>query len=71
MGNYVQAIESYNNATYIDQNNFENYKQLGDAYSSQGSYDEAASAYEKALQLDPGNAEVIEELRKLQGQPSS
>jgi len=53
-----QAIEYLNQALALDSGHYESYNLLGLAYFEKKNYAEAASAYQKCLELRPGVSEV-------------
>ncbi|BAO54923.1 tetratricopeptide repeat protein [Nonlabens marinus] len=62
-GDYQEAINSYNSILQSGLQSAEVYFNLGNAYYKQNEVGPAIFNYEKALQLDPGNKEVKNNLR--------
>ena len=58
-GRYDEAIARYQQATRLEPNNAEIYKQMGICYIHMGWKDEAKACLDKAAQLDPKIAEEI------------
>ena len=57
-GNAPSAIKTLREATELDPRNWNAWNKLGLATTSLGAFDEAESAYQKAISLVPENAEV-------------
>ena len=56
-GNYLKAIEKYNDAIDISPNHKRAYLFRGTAYAGMGKLDEAIADYDKELSIDPKNQE--------------
>jgi Flp pilus assembly protein TadD len=57
-GLWREAIYRWEKATQLDPTYVAAYNDLGIAYEHEGQLDKARKAYEKALELDPNNAQV-------------
>jgi Flp pilus assembly protein TadD len=57
-GLWREAIYRWEKATQLDPSYVAAYNDLGIAYEHEGQLDKARKAYEKALELDPNNAQV-------------
>ena len=57
-GNYQSALDLYNNIVEAEQKSVPLYFNLGNTYYKMGTYTMAIYYYEKALKLDPSNADV-------------
>ena len=57
-GNYQSALDLYNNIVEAEQESVLLYFNLGNTYYKMGTYPMAIYYYEKALKLDPSNADV-------------
>jgi Flp pilus assembly protein TadD len=57
-GLWREAIYRWQKATEIDPAYVAAYNNLGIAYEHEGQLDKARKAYEKAIELDPNNAQV-------------
>ena len=57
-GRYDRAIEDYNKAIALDQNDAKAYYNRGVAYDGKGQYDGAIEDYNKAIALDPNLADA-------------
>src|ERR671916_2402061 len=57
-GLWREAIYRWERATQIDPSYAAAYNNLAVAYEHEGEFDKARTAYEKAIELDPGNALV-------------
>ena len=57
-GNYQSALDLYNNIVDAEQESVPLYFNLGNTYYKMGTYPMAIYYYEKALKLDPSNADV-------------
>ena len=55
---YQQAEKACNRALFLDQNNADVFRALGDLFSQAGESDRAEAAYHKALELDPENSDA-------------
>jgi tetratricopeptide (TPR) repeat protein len=53
-GNFIKAIEEYENVLKIDTNNTEVHNNLGVIYQEQGNLDKALEHYQKVTTLSPG-----------------
>lgn len=57
-GNYQSALDLYNNIVEAERESVPLYFNLGNTYYKMGTYPMAIYYYEKALKLDPSNADV-------------
>ena len=57
-GLWREAIYRWERAVQIDPNYAAAYNDLGVAYEHEGQLDKARKAYEKALELEPNNAQI-------------
>lgn len=57
-GLWQEAIYRWERATEIDPTYASAFNNLGIAYENQGDLDKARTAYERALELEPGNAMI-------------
>jgi tetratricopeptide (TPR) repeat protein len=64
---YDNAVQDYQNAANANPNSAAAYQGLGTAYYYLGQKDQAVSAYQKALQLDPSNTRLSNFVAKLTG----
>jgi tetratricopeptide (TPR) repeat protein len=62
-GNYQEAATTYQNILQSGQHSAELYYNLGNSYYKLNDVAPAIYNYEKALQLDPGNVEVLNNLK--------
>lgn len=68
--NYTQAAQYYYQAIKIDPNNFAAYQGLGNCYYMAGRKSDALTFYQRALSLQPSNAQLAQFVQKLQAQVS-
>lgn len=61
-GRSGEAVQVLEQATLINNKDWRLYSALGSAYDQQGLYDKARDAYQKALDLDPNNLSVLNNL---------
>jgi tetratricopeptide (TPR) repeat protein len=67
MGRWDKALESYDDIISRNQSNWQAWQGRADALWQMDRYNESVDSYEKALELDPGNAilrEQLDEARK-------
>lgn len=63
-----EALRGYERASVLDASRVENWKAMGDIYFTNKKFEKAASAYEKALELESGNKGIMERLSFLYGE---
>jgi tetratricopeptide (TPR) repeat protein len=68
--NYTQAAQYYYAALKIDPNNFAAYQGLGNCYYLSGRKSDALTFYQRALSIQPSNAQLAQFVQNLQGQVS-
>lgn len=64
-GKYDLAIRVYSQLTSIEPTNHDAWLTLGDAYIQKKQFAEAIAPYEKVIELDPSNREIVERLIEL------
>lgn len=63
---YEEAIDAYNKAIPLLEDDDEALVGLGDTYLEMEEYDKAIEAYQKAIKIKPDNSTTIEKLKKAQ-----
>ncbi len=66
--NYTQAFQYFSAAIKVDPNNVAAYQGLGNCYYMAGRKSDALTYYQRALALQPGNAQLAQFVQNLQAQ---
>lgn len=64
-GDMPKALDNYRQCLEIDDRSVEIYLQVGEIYARMKNYEKAREAWERVLQLDPGNREADALIRRL------
>jgi tetratricopeptide (TPR) repeat protein len=65
LGDLDQALEHYRQCVEIDADDIETQLKIGEVYARKKDYERAREAWERVLELDPGNSEAGALIRKL------